>query len=65
MASVPKSLAECAERLDAAQTAVNKSQTVVRVLGGVALAVGVGWALWELIGRKPAPKPPNEGEAST
>jgi uncharacterized protein YjeT (DUF2065 family) len=50
----PTSLPECAERLDAAQAAVATSQKVVRVLGGVALAVGIGWALWEIVGRKKA-----------
>lgn len=52
--SFPTSLPECAERLDAAQAAVATSQKVVRVLGGVALAVGIGWALWEIVGRKKA-----------
>jgi len=52
--ALPTSLPECADRLDAAQAAVATSQKVVRVLGGVALAVGIGWALWEIIGRKKA-----------
>ena len=52
--ALPTSLPECAERLDAAQAAVATSQKVVRVLGGVALAVGIGWALWEIVGRKRA-----------
>lgn len=59
--ALPTSLPECAERLDAAQAAVATSQKVVRVLGGVALAVGIGWALWEIIGRKRAA----QAEAST
>jgi hypothetical protein len=58
MPTLPTSLNECAERLDNAQAAVAKSQSVVRVLGGIALAVGIGWAIWEIIGRKKAePKP--------
>jgi len=66
MASLPASLDECTERLDAAQTAVAKSQSVVRVLGGVALVVGIGWAFWEIIGRKKAePTPEGPPEAST
>ena len=60
---VPSSLDECSLRLDAAQTAVAKSQSVVRVLGGVALAVGIGWAMWELVGRKKA-KPETTEDAS-
>jgi hypothetical protein len=35
----------------------------VRVLGGVALAIGIGWAMWELVGRK-KPKPETTEEAS-
>ena len=58
----PASLTECTERLDAAQTAVAKSQSVVRVMGGIALAVGIGWAIWELVGRG-KPKPAPEAEA--
>lgn len=61
MPVVPASLGECSDRLDAAQAAVAKSQSVVRVLGGVALAIGLGWAMWELVGRKkPEPKPEPE-----
>ncbi|MFA5053754.1 MAG: hypothetical protein WC565_06835 [Parcubacteria group bacterium] len=66
MASLPSSLDECTERLDAAQTAVAKSQSVVRVLGGIALVVGIGWAFWEIIGRKNAEaKPEAPPEALT
>lgn len=66
MARLPTSLDECSERLDAAQTAVAKSQSVVRVLGGVALVVGIGWAFWELVGRKKVEaKPEATPEAST
>ena len=66
MASLPSSLDECTERLDAAQTAVAKSQSVVRVLGGIALFVGIGWAFWEIIGRKNAEaKPEAPPEALT
>lgn len=66
MPALPSSLNECAERLDAAQSAVAKSQSVVRVLGGIALAVGIGWALWEIVGRKkPEPKAETGTEAST
>jgi hypothetical protein len=66
MPTVPSSLDECSERLDAAQAAVAKSQSVVRVLGGIALFVGIGWAFWEIIGRKKAkPKPEGTPEAST
>lgn len=66
MPTLPTSLDECTDRLDAAQTAVAKSQSVVRVLGGVALVVGIGWAFWEIIGRnKPQPKPEASTEAST
>ena len=63
MPSLPPSLGECSDRLDAAQAAVAKSQSVVRVLGGVALAIGIGWAMWELVGRK-KPKPETTEEAS-
>lgn len=61
----PTSLPECAERLDAAQAAVAKSQKVVRVVGGVALAIGIGWALWELVGRKRTAEPTTNDEATT
>ena len=64
MASVPKSLVECAERLDAAQTAVNRSHKIAGVAVGVISFIGLLWAGYELLGRKPAalagapPEPP-------
>ena len=64
MARLPTSLDECSERLDAAQTAVAKSQSVVRVLGGVALGVGIFWAMGEMVGRK-KPEPTAEPPAGT
>jgi hypothetical protein len=55
--SLPKSLPECSERLDAAQAAIGKTQTAVRVAGSVALAIGIAWGIWELIGRKTKTEP--------
>lgn len=60
--ALPTSLDECSERLDAAQAAVAKSQSVVRVLGGLALAFGIAWGVWELVGRK---KPTTTDEPPT
>lgn len=53
---IPQSLSECSERLNAAQTAINKTETAIRVAGGVALAIGIAWGIYELVGRKTKPK---------
>ncbi len=61
--ALPTSLPDCAERLQSAEAAVAKTQGVVRVVGGVALAFGIGWAIWELVKHKsepPAAEPESE-----